>query len=122
MNIATLIGHIATDPTTGQTRSGDAHARFRIAINAGKDRAEFFTVKCFGRSAEIVAEYAAKGQQIAVIGRLATSEWEHEGRQMRDVEIVAHRVRLLGRRDDAAHNVEPDHTAPASSAFDDIPF
>lgn len=120
MNVVTLIGNIATDPTTGNTRGGDAHARFRLAVNAGKDRADFFTIKCFGRAAEIVAEYAAKGQQIAVNGRLATNEWEHEGRQMRDVEIVAIRVQLIGKRDDAPGQSPAEVSAAAS--FDDIPF
>ena len=74
----------------------------RIAVSrTGGDAADFFDVVTWERQAEIVAEYCAKGRRIAVEGRLHHSTWETEGQKRSKVEIVAHRVELLGSRNES---------------------
>lgn len=118
MNVLVIIGNIATDPVSGETRDGTKHTRFRIAVSTGRDTADFYTVKAFARSAEIVSEYAQKGQRVALRGRISATQWEKDGVQHRDVEIIADRVELIGRIS-AEQNESPQ---PSSASLDDIPF
>jgi single-strand DNA-binding protein len=118
MNICCLIGNLANDPELRHTSNGKAVATFRLAVNKGKDDgADFFTIICWDRQAEVIAEYCAKGRKVGVEGRIQQRSWETDNGDKRSVvEIVAHRIDLLGSPGDA--NAAPAADAPA----DDYPF
>ena len=102
MNMVAIIGNVASEPELRHTAGGRAVCHMRIAVSrAGGDAADFFDVVTWERQAEIVAEYCAKGRRIAVEGRLHHSTWETEGQKRSKVEIVAHRVELLGSRNES---------------------
>lgn len=62
-----------------------------------KDEVSYFDVVCFGKTAEIAAQYVGKGKQIAVQGRLRQRKWQDkDGNNRYSVEIVANQVKLLG--------------------------
>ena len=44
-----------------------------------KERTEWHRVVLFGKVAEIAAEYAKKGSQVYIEGKLRTREWEKDG-------------------------------------------
>lgn len=138
MNSVTLIGRLVRDP---QIRYGSqsqmAVANFTLAIDRARSRddreqtADFPAVVAFGKTAEIVERYVKKGTQIGVSGRLQTRTYEKDGRKVFVTEVVAERVDLLGRRDDAqAQNAPPpgfDNINKEDDPFggftgDDIPF
>lgn len=98
MNIVALIGNVAADPELRHTAGGKAVCSFRMAISRpGSDAADFFTVVTWERQAEICAEYLTLGRRISVEGRLHHSTWQADGGDRRSkVEVVAHRVELLG--------------------------
>jgi single-strand DNA-binding protein len=54
------------------------------------------TVVAWERQAEVCAEYVQIGRRVGVEGRLHHSTWEVEGSKRSKVEVVAHRVSLLG--------------------------
>lgn len=99
MNVVTLIGNLAGDPEQRYTKGGSVVCTFRIAISRpGAEGADFFTVVAWGRQAEICNEYLMKGRRVGIEGRLHHSTWTvGDDKEMRSrVEVVAHRVELLG--------------------------
>ncbi len=70
VNKVQLIGYVGGDPTTHVATSGTAITNFSLATgeswtdrNTGKrqERTEWHRVTCFGKIAEIIAQYAKKG-------------------------------------------------------------
>lgn len=113
MNIVALVGNLATDPELRQTSGGRAVCTFRLAVSRpGGEEADFFTVVTWERQAEVCAQYLGVGRRVAVEGRLHHSTWTVEEQRRSKVEVVAHRVEMLGkpRRD------EPDVDFAPSAA------
>lgn len=97
MNLVALIGNLATEPELRHTPGGRAVCTFRLAISRpGGEEADFLSVVVWERQAEVCAEYLAKGRRVAVEGRLHHSTWEKEEVRRSRVEVVAHRVQMLG--------------------------
>ncbi len=119
LNRVCLIGNLTRDPElrdAGETKV----CSLGIAVNDRKDRANFFNVTCFGRTAETVAQYLAKGSPVGIDGRLSYSEWENGGQKRNKVEVIAESVQFLSSRGDSRPTSEPSGgSAPIN---DDIPF
>jgi single-strand DNA-binding protein len=103
MNVVALVGNLATDPELRHTSADRAVCTFRLAVSRpGGKEADFFTVVAWERQAEVCKEYLSVGRRVAVDGRLHHSTWqveEGEGKpasRRSKVEVVAHRVELLG--------------------------
>lgn len=116
MNQVSLIGRITKDPEIKYT-SGEksmAVARFNLAVDRPmkKGEADFISVVCFGKTAEVVEKYAGKGKQLGVVGRIQTGSYEKDGRKVYTTDVIADRVELLGSKSESA--------APEAKA-DDIP-
>lgn len=98
---ATIIGNITREPELKYTPSGQAVAKFGVAVNRRKkdaggnwvdDTPSFFDVVCWQGLAENVAESLAKGTRVVVTGRLEQRSWEQDGQKRYAVEIVADEV------------------------------
>lgn len=117
MNIVALIGNLATDPELRHTANGRAVCTFRIAVSrASGDQADFFTVVTWERQAEVCQQYLTIGRRVAIEGRMHHVSWEAaDGRRSR-VEVIAHRVHMLGaprRGEPVEASVEPGEGMPA---------
>jgi single-strand DNA-binding protein len=154
LNRVTLIGRLTRDPELRHSRSGDAIASLRIAVNSRArgdggewtDKPNFFDVSVFGRQAETVSNYMAKGRRIGIDGRLQWREWEtQDGSKRQSVEVVANDVFFLDNRGDGdaggtgggwssqsapatpggdlpVDTSDLSSPAPAPAGDDDIPF
>jgi len=99
MNIVALVGNAATQPELRHTAGGRAVCNLRIAVSRpGGDQADFFDVVCWERQGEIVNEHVTIGRRLAIEGRLHHTTWESDGKRRSRVEVIAHRVQLLGPR------------------------
>ncbi|AKX52171.1 hypothetical protein AKN92_07635 [Thiopseudomonas alkaliphila] len=87
INKVQLIGHIGGDPTTTAAANGTSITNFSVATgeswidkNTGQrqERTEWHRVTCFGKIAEIIAQYAKKGTRIYIEGKNRTREWTDE--------------------------------------------
>lgn len=97
MNVVVLLGNLAANPELRHIANGRAVCSFRLAVSRpGGEQADFFTVVAWERQAEICKEYLEKGRRVGIEGRLHYSTWEVEDGKRSKVEIVAHRVQLLG--------------------------
>ena len=99
MNMVALVGNLASEPELRHTANGRAVCTFRVAVSrVGGEQADFFTVVAWERQAEVCREYLTLGRRVGVEGRLHHSTWEVEEGSRSKVEVVAHRVELLGNR------------------------
>ena len=65
----------------------------------GQPQADFINCIAWGKSAEFVAKYFRKGQQIVVVGRIQTRTWEdNEARKHYVTEIIIEEVDFAGSR------------------------
>ena len=105
MNIAILIGRLTRDPELRYIPStGRPVATFSIAVDrtfVGKDgqkQADFFNIVVWGKQAENVANYLAKGNQVAIRGQIQNRSYETPNGEKRYVtEIIADNVQFLGK-------------------------
>lgn len=123
MNQVAIIGRLVCDPLRVVTSSGTEITQFSIAVDDGKDVTSFYDCKAFGKTAELVAQYKRKGEQVGVSGRLKQERWEKDGQKRSAVRIIAERVTFIGAK--AETSDKPFAAAAADAGFksdDDIPF
>ena len=104
VNKVILIGNLGRDPEVRYTQSGAAVSNLRVAVTEKSkegeewvDKTEWVDVVCFGRTAENVGQYLAKGRQIYAEGRLQTRKWtDRDGNDRWSTEVVANRIVFLG--------------------------
>lgn len=131
LNKVQLIGNLGADPELRSTASGQSVATLRVATTArwkDKDGAkqeatEWHRVVVWGRTAEVVGQYAAKGRQVYVEGRIQTRPWQDQktGEKRYATEIIAHNVQLLGARvEGKPENIAPESTAGESELPADV--
>ena len=103
MNAVHLIGRLTQDVELRE-RGETKVAQLRLAVPRGRDKngedrgADFVDVVCFGRQAEVCADYLAKGRRIAVEGRLHHDEWDGENGRRQKLEVIAQSVEFLDAR------------------------
>ena len=104
-NKVILIGRLGLDPKIVTLDSGKRLANFRLATNDvyTKDDGEkvkdtqWHTIIAWGKQAEILEQYATKGKEIAVEGKLSNRSYETpEGEKRYITEIVCNEILLLG--------------------------
>ncbi len=108
VNKAILIGNLGRDPELRYTASGQPVANFSIATTESwnkkdgtgrEEKTEWHRIVAWGRTAELCAQYLAKGRTVYVEGRLQTREWENrDGQKQRTTEVVANTVQFIGGR------------------------
>lgn len=97
MNKVILMGRLTRDPEVRYTQTNNTMvATFSLAVNRrfarqGEERqADFINIVAWSKTAEFVSKYFKKGQQVGVIGRIQTRNWDDEQGQRHYVtEVVA---------------------------------
>lgn len=119
MNEIAMAGRIATD--IDKIAVGDTEkVNFRIAVDAGKDKADFFSVEAWGKTAELIAEYYSKGRFILFSGRLSQNTWEKNGEKKEKIIVVVNRLTFTP-KDDGGGGGKPQRAAkPVEDDDDDI--
>jgi len=135
INRVNLIGRLTRDPEF-KTINQSSVVNFSIANNRvyvsngeKKEETNFFDCVAWGKLAEIFKQYANKGKQIAIEGRLQQSVWDTpDGKKASKVRIVVENMQLLGSSSVASAN-ETMPSQPetfddygAGQIDDDIPF
>lgn len=85
MNKFQFLGRLTKDPEVRYTANNNTQVTtFTIAVNRkfvaqGAERqADFFNLTSFGKTAEFIAKYFKKGQQVLVEGRIQNRTWEDQ--------------------------------------------
>lgn len=90
-NKVMLIGNLTRDPQLRYTPSQMAVCEFGLAVNrrrrssSGEQQEEvcFVDITAWGKQAETLSKYVAKGRQLFVEGRLTLDRWETQDGQKR---------------------------------------
>ena len=105
LNQCSFIGRLGKDVEIKYTQSGDAIASFSIAIgSAWKDKngqkqeaTEWINCTAFGKLAEIMGKYLAKGSQVYVSGRMKTDKYtDKSGVEKYFTKIIVDKMQMLG--------------------------
>lgn len=106
-NKVILMGNITRDIEVKYTPSGSAVATIGLAVNEKyktkngdtKDETVFVDVDIWGNSAEIVAQYLAKGDPILIEGKLKLDSWEDKqsGQQRSRLKVTCLNFQMLGK-------------------------
>lgn len=107
LNEVILMGRLTRDPDVRMTQNGTTAANFALACERdyapqGQDReTDFFDIVAFRNTADFVGRYFAKGQLVAVKGRLQQRDWtDKQGNKRRTTEILADRCYFAEKRQD----------------------
>ena len=127
MNKVILSGRLGADPEVRTAASGTAVAKLRLATNGRQKNpdgswektTEWHNVVAFGKTAEMLDQYAPKGKELVIEGRLQTRSYEdRDGNKRYSTEVIVENVELVG----------PRVEKPAQAAFNgegdeiDLPF
>ena len=138
LNHVIEIGRLVRDISRsdfGYTTGGTAWLNLSIGVNRSEkrngqwtDKASFFDVTVWGKTAENIKSYLHKGKQIAVDGYLDQQRWEKDGVKYSKVCIIANAVQLLGSNENGMQDRTPQQAqcyqdAGSGDEFpEDIPF
>lgn len=131
MNSVVMVGLLTRDPELRFIPgSGKAVAKFDIAVDRryktdNGPKADFFQVQIWGKPAEAVANYTAKGSKVAVRGEIQNNNYEKDGVKHYGMVINADQVEFLDSRKDRdpqADNKADDECFRQIEDFDDCPF
>lgn len=82
MNTCVLKGRLGRDPEIRYFESGKIKAEVSIAVKTfkkdddGKYISDWFDIEVWGKAAEVLAEYAKKGDQVLFRARAEVQKWE----------------------------------------------
>lgn len=111
MNRLTIIGRLTRDPEIRMTQDGQTTiARFGIAVDRrGKDqKADFFNVTAFNKTAQFAEKYLKKGTKIAIAGHLQMDEYTNkDGQKVTNVIIIADEVEFCESKKSVTDSNQP---------------
>lgn len=129
MNKAVLLGRVVKEPEVRNTQSNTMVCSFSLAVNRrfkqeGQPDADFINIVAWGKTAEFVAKYFAKGQQVAVVGRIQTRNYDDkDGRKVYVTEVVAEEVHFADSKKDNDTGFEPvKEFTPVAQEGEKLPF
>ena len=143
MNKVILMGRLTRDPDVRYTTTNNTLvASFSLAVNRrfarqGEDRqADFINVVAWDKTGEFCSKYFKKGQQVGIIGRIQTRNYDDkDGKKVYVTEVIAEEAYFADSKREAEANpfasgapidapFNPD-TAPSEFTpvtDDDLPF
>ena len=133
MNKIILMGRLTRDPEVRYTQTSNIMVTsFTLAVNRrfvaqGQERqADFLPIVSWNKTAEFVAKYFKKGQQVAVIGRVETRNYDDkDGKKVYVTEVIAEEVYFADSKKEegqATTFTGDNATSFEASADDDLPF
>ncbi len=150
VNKVILVGAVGQDPDVRYMPNGQAVTNISLATSeqwtdkqTGQkvERTEWHRVVMFGKVAEIAGEWARKGSQLYIEGKLQTREWEKDGIKRYTTEVhvdMRGTMQLLGGKPQGqqpgqapdrqpqqrrpAPQQQSQQAAPPDNFDDDIPF
>lgn len=148
INLVVLVGNLGNDPEVKYTQGGSAIATLSLATTSVRkdkegqqqERTEWHRCKAFGKSAEILGEYAKKGSQLCVEGSIRYDKFTgSDGVEKYFTDILINNFQFLGGKEGGgaggARGGAPQRQRPEKAtdtvvagnfgsdfADDDIPF
>jgi single-strand DNA-binding protein len=135
VNKVILIGNLGKDPDLRYTPGGKAVASFSLATSERwtnqegqkQENTTWHNIVAWGKQAEVMKEYLAKGKQVYIEGRIQNRSYEDkEGNKKYISEVVVQNFTFLGSRDSGGSSrpapEEPVTQTASTEGEDDLPF
>lgn len=141
INCVSITGNLTRDPELRVTAGGTQVLSFGVAVNDRRrnpqtgeweDYPNFVDCTMFGTRAEAVSRFLAKGNKVAIEGKLRYSSWEKDGQRRSKLEVIVDEIEFMSQRQGgaapaaapvAAPAPAPAAAPPAVDLYDeDIPF
>jgi len=107
-NKVQLIGNVGNEPEITNLDSGKKVAKFSIATNEfykdskgeKQQDTQWHSIVAWGKTADIIEKYVAKGKEVAIEGKLTSRSYEDkDGIKRYITEVVVNEILLLGKAD-----------------------
>ncbi len=105
MNQIIIAGRLTDGPKVNYSTGNEpvAHAVFNFAVpdmsmkrdGQGNYPTDFFRCSCWGKHAEAVEKYCAKGTRLLIMGRLKNNNYEKNGQKIYSNEILIESLEFL---------------------------
>lgn len=138
LNKVTVAGFVGKDPKVEYLPSGMCKATFQIATNESYkdksgnkvDKTTWHNVQFWGKPAEIIEKYVAKGTSLYVEGKIENFSWEDKSTKEKKYmtiikgetfQFIGGVPKTSSKSDDPVREQE-DHSNNIPEGFDDLPF
>jgi single-strand DNA-binding protein len=132
INKQILVGNLGRDPETKYTPKGTTVTKFSVAVGERtksqdgewQDHTEWFNCVAFGKSAEILEQYAKKGHSIYIEGKSRTRSWEDKesGQKKYMTEVIIDDFAFLSGGNGSGGKREQNTASSRPIDDNDIPF
>lgn len=126
LNTCTFIGRLGKDVEIRHMPNGDPVGSFSLALSDDyKDTKNTYWPRfsVFGKQAEILAQYAHKGDKLAVTAKYTERKYTKDGQERTVIEFRVADFELLGSKGEVKpQRQEPVAQEAADEFADDIPF
>ena len=101
INRVNITGNLTRDPELRATAGGTQVLSFGVAVNDRRRNAQtgewedypnFVDCTMFGTRAEAVSRFLAKGNKVAIEGKLRYSSWERDGQRRSKLEVIVDEI------------------------------
>jgi single-strand DNA-binding protein len=124
------MGRLTRDVEVRYTNNNTLVASFSLAVNRrfakeGQTDADFINIVAWDKTGEFASKYFRKGQQVAVVGRIQTRQYDDkDGKRVYVTEVVAEETYFADSKKEtsnvASENPFTQGFAPVTD--DDLPF
>lgn len=106
INRVNITGNLTRDPELRATAGGTQVLSFGVAVNDRRRNAQtgewedypnFVDCTMFGTRAEAVSRFLAKGNKVAIEGKLRYSSWERDGQRRSKLEVIVDEIEFMSR-------------------------
>lgn len=137
INNVSLTGRLTRDPELRVTAGGTQLLSFTLAFNTSvrnrqtgewDERSNFIDCTMFGKRAEALLNFLAKGQKVAIAGKLRYATWDKDGQRHSKLDLIVDEIDFMAQRQNATQPAQApaspqDPMPPVVDTFDeDIPF
>ena len=130
MNKVILMGRLTKDPDIRYTQTNNIMvASFSLAVNRrfakeGEQQADFINIVAWNKTAEFCSKYFKKGQQVAVVGRIQTRNYEDENKVKHYItEVIAEEVYFAdNKKEGTTDTTQTQNELEPIQDDDELPF
>lgn len=124
MNKISLVGRLTKDPVlTFAPGTGTGVVKFNLAVNrphldkTKPQEADFIPCVAFGKKAEAIANYVAKGHLFGLTGRLQINKYEKDGVARYSTDVIIDEIDFLQPKGSSQGFGNPGGFSPAQNPF-----
>lgn len=125
MNIVILKGRLTKDVSLLFGQSGTPYTSFTVAVNRyskDKDLTDFILCTAFNKTAEFIAEYFRKGQEILIKGNVKVDSYEKDGNKITRQYIIVENVEFVGSKKEDENSTKDNSEVTVDNIDDEFPF